>query len=187
MAETPLFVTCPRGMEALLAAELENLGGAAPRQKAGGVATAAETADIYRICLWSRLASRVLLPLVQFETPDADALYNAARAINWPELFAPQRSFSIQVAGRSAAFDNSHFAALRTKDAIVDCFRAAELQRPSVDTHQADIRIHLHLGNPSTLSLDLSGESLHRRGYRKAGSAAPLKENLACALLMRCG
>ncbi|TAM13017.1 MAG: bifunctional 23S rRNA (guanine(2069)-N(7))-methyltransferase RlmK/23S rRNA (guanine(2445)-N(2))-methyltransferase RlmL [Nevskiaceae bacterium] len=187
MSESNLFLTCSRGIEPLLAAEARALGARDTHEHPGGVAVIADTTNAYRLCLWSRLANRVLLPLAQFQAADADALYNAARGIDWPVLFNADKRFAIQVAGRVNGIANTHFAALRVKDAVVDAFRAAGQKRPDVDTREADISLHLHLGTTCSLSLDLCGESLHRRGYRVAGVEAPLKENLAAAILARCG
>lgn len=188
MSAFPLFVTCPRGVEPLLAAELGTLGITDCREAKGGVSAQADLEAAYRACLWSRLASRVLLPLKTAEAGDADALYAAARDVSWPDVFETDSSFAIEVAGRTPGIANTHFAALRLKDAIVDSFRAAGLHRPNVDTDRPAIRLHLHMDRTQiSLSLDLAGDSLHRRGYRKFGVEAPLKENLACAILARCG
>lgn len=188
MSDFPLFVTCSRGVEPLLVAELAALGAAEAREARGGVACRATLEVAYRACLWSRLASRVLLPLHGFALGDAQAVYDAARTIAWPELFDPHRRFAIEVAGRTPGIANTHFAGLKLKDAVVDGFRAAGHERPSVDTEQPDIRLHLHLERErGTLSLDLAGESLHRRGWRARGVEAPLKENLAAAILVRAG
>src|SRR5207248_2470327 len=127
-----------------------------------------------------RLASRVLLPLARFPAADADALYAGAKAVDWPALFDVTRRFAVEVAGRSAQITHTHFAGLRVKDAIVDAFRERGGERPDVDTERPDIRVHLHLdGDEAGLSLDLAGDSLHRRHYRKDGVEAPLRENLA--------
>ncbi|MFT4045569.1 MAG: bifunctional 23S rRNA (guanine(2069)-N(7))-methyltransferase RlmK/23S rRNA (guanine(2445)-N(2))-methyltransferase RlmL [Solimonas sp.] len=183
-----LFVTCSRGIEPLLVAELTALGAIDAREKRGGVACGASLETAYRACLWSRLASRVLLPLKTFALTDAQSIYDAAQGIVWPDLFTSHSRFAIEVAGRTAGIANTHFAGLKLKDAIVDGFRAAGFERPSVDTDDPDIRLHLHLDREQgTLSLDLAGESLHRRGYRARGVEAPLKENLACAILVRSG
>ena len=187
-AALSLFVTCPRGLEPLLVAELSSLGATEARERAGGVACTGPRELAYRACLWSRLASRVLLPLARFELANADDLYAGARAIDWPDLFAPHSSFSVSVAGRSPAVGHTHFAGLRVKDAVVDRFREHCGRRPDVNTDSPDIRVHLHLDRThADLSLDLSGDSLHRRGYRSGTGEAPLKENLACALLLRAG
>lgn len=183
-----LFASCPRGVEPLLETELAALGAGACRAAQGGVDAEADLSTLYRICLWSRLASRVLLPLQRFPAGDADALYTVASAIDWPGVFGQSRRFAVEVAGHTPGIANTHFAALRVKDAVVDRFRRAGLSRPDVDTERPDLRLHLHLNRvQGSLSLDLAGDSLHRRGYRRAGVEAPLKENLACAILVRCG
>ena len=183
-----LFVTCPRGLEPLLAAELVALGATESRERSGGVACAGPRELAYRACLWSRLASRVLLPLANFPLVDADGLYAGAKGVDWTELFSPDSTFSIAVAGHSPAVTHTHFAGLKVKDAIADVFRDKFGRRPDVNTDEPDIRIHVHLDRAeANLSLDLSGESLHRRGYRGATGEAPLKENLACAILLRAG
>ena len=184
----PLFITCPRGVEPLLAAELTQLGASETRERPGGVACKSNQYGAYRICLWSRLASRVLMPLTQFPAPDSDALYAAAKEIDWAELFSVTSTFAIEVAGHSPHITHTQFAGLRVKDAIADRFRETTGERPNVDTEEPDIRIHLHLDREqATLSLDLAGESLHRRGYRLRTNEAPLKENLAAAILVRAG
>ncbi|MFP5358606.1 MAG: bifunctional 23S rRNA (guanine(2069)-N(7))-methyltransferase RlmK/23S rRNA (guanine(2445)-N(2))-methyltransferase RlmL [Gammaproteobacteria bacterium] len=188
MSALSLFATCPRGVEPLLAAELQRLGAGAARERPGGVAVTADLAAAYRACLWSRLASRVLLPLQRFELADADALYAAARGVDWPALFDVGTTFAIEVAGHSPAVTHTHYAGLKVKDAIADAFRAHCGERPSVDLESPGLRVHLHLERQhATLSLDLAGDSLHRRGYRSDRVQAPLKENLAAALLVRAG
>ena len=142
----------------------------------------------YKACLWSRLASRILLPLAKYPLTDAQALYDGARTIDWPALFDLKRTFAIEVAGHSPNVTHTHYAGLKVKDAIADAFREQTGERPNVDTERPQIRVHLHMDREhATVSLDLSGESLHRRGYRGRGGAAPLKENLAATILMRAG
>ncbi|MDM4769982.1 bifunctional 23S rRNA (guanine(2069)-N(7))-methyltransferase RlmK/23S rRNA (guanine(2445)-N(2))-methyltransferase RlmL [Solimonas sp. SE-A11] len=189
MSAFPLFVTTPRGVEPLLAAELTQFGATEVKERMGGVACQGDTAVAYRACLWSRLASRVLLPLRSFPIEGGtDALYSAARELAWDDLFTASHRFAIEVAGHSPTITHTHYAALKVKDAIVDHFRDTVGQRPDVDTDNPDIRIHLHLDKEqATLSLDLAGDSLHRRGYRLRGVEAPLKENLAAAILVRAG
>lgn len=194
-APLPLFATCPKGVEPLLLEELRQLGAVSVKETVGGIHATGDLAFAYKACLWSRLASRILLPLQRFPLtggsgPHAgsDALYAAAHAIDWPDLFDARYSFAIEVAGRSQIVTHTHYAALKVKDAVADRFRAAVGKRPDVNAEAPDIRIHLHLdGENATLSLDLAGESLHQRGYRHRGVTAPLKENLAAALLLRAG
>src|SRR5690349_6349979 len=182
-----LFATASRGLEPLLAKELAALGAATVKEQGGGVLFTGDLAAAYRACLGSRLASRILLPLSRFPLADADGLYQGARAIEWTDVFDIKTTFAIEVAGRSAAVTHTHYAGLKVKDAIADTFRGKTGERPSVDTENPQIRVHLHLDRDhAQLALDLSGESLHRRGYRRAGAQAPLKENLAAAILMRC-
>ncbi|MDI3259298.1 MAG: bifunctional 23S rRNA (guanine(2069)-N(7))-methyltransferase RlmK/23S rRNA (guanine(2445)-N(2))-methyltransferase RlmL [Sinobacteraceae bacterium] len=183
-----LFATCARGLEPLLVEELRALGATEAAERGGGAACRGDLAFAYRACLWSRLASRVLLPLSRFELPDAEALYRAAHGIDWPGWFSPERRFAVETAGRSPAVPHTHFAALKVKDAIVDRFRDALGRRPDVDAQRPEIVVHLHLdGTHADLSLDLAGSSLHRRGWRANGGEAPLKETLASAILLRAG
>ena len=183
-----LFVTCPRGLEPLLVTELHALGAGEAYERAGGVTCSGPRELAYRACLWSRLASRVLLPLGRFAIEGADDLYAGARTVDWPDLFAADSTFSISVAGHSPKVTHTHFAGLKVKDAIADRFREHCGRRPNVDTDAPDIRVHVHLEREHAgVSLDLSGDSLHRRGYRSGTGEAPLKENLACAILLRAG
>ncbi|MFO7562945.1 MAG: bifunctional 23S rRNA (guanine(2069)-N(7))-methyltransferase RlmK/23S rRNA (guanine(2445)-N(2))-methyltransferase RlmL [Enhygromyxa sp.] len=185
------YATVPRGAEDLLAAELRSFGAESPKPRTGGVAFSGPLGLAYRACLWSRVASRVLLRVAQVPAHDADALYEAARALAWEDHLAPGASFAIAAAGRprpGSGIDNTHFAALRVKDALVDRLRERRGVRPDVELDQPDLRLRLHLGGDrATLSVDLAGEGLHRRGYRVASVAAPLRENLAAAVLLRAG
>ncbi len=184
----PIFVSAPQGIEPLLVDELQVLGAVEIRETRGGVHALADWTTACRACLWSRLANRVLLPIARFTITDAENLYAQARTIDWTAWFDVERTIAIEVAGHSAATPHTHFAALKVKDAIADTFRAASGARPSVDTEHPDVTIHLHLDrHAATLSLDLSGRSLHQRGYRSRAREAPLKENLAAAILMRAG
>jgi 23S rRNA (guanine2445-N2)-methyltransferase / 23S rRNA (guanine2069-N7)-methyltransferase len=183
-----LFITCPKGLENLLQDELTRLGAAEVRQTVAGVSCDADLETAYRICLWSRLGNRVLLPLAEGEVADAQALYQLVQRVEWLNHLRPCGSLTVDFNGRSEAINNTHFGALKVKDAIVDQIRSATGQRPSVERHQPDLRINVHLHrNRATLALDLSGESLHRRGYRLQAGAAPMKENLAAAVLIRAG
>jgi 23S rRNA (guanine2445-N2)-methyltransferase / 23S rRNA (guanine2069-N7)-methyltransferase len=183
--------TAPRGAEDLLAAELTTLGIEDPTSRTGGVAFAGSLSLGYRTCLWSRIASRVLLRVAQLPADDADTLYEAAREVVWEDHLRPGASFAIAAAGHprpGSGIDNTHFAALRVKDALVDRLRERRGIRPDVDLERPDLRLRLHLaGDRATLSVDLAGEGLHRRGYRVATIAAPLRENLAAAVLLRAG
>lgn len=185
------FATAPRGAEDLLAAELEAIGAQGAHARTGGVGFRGPLALGYRACLWSRVAGRVLLRIAELPAGDGDALYEAARNIAWTEHLKPGCSFAISAAGRpepGSGIDNTHYAALRVKDGLVDHLRERWGSRPNVDLDAPDLRLRLHLrGELATLSVDLAGEGLHRRGYRVASVAAPLRENLAAAVLLRAG
>lgn len=183
------FAPAPRGTENVLADELRELGLAEVVADLGGVAFGTSLEDAYRACLWSRTASRVLLPLSRFRASGAKQLYDGVHAIDWTRHLGPDNTLAVDVAGhRNAPAGPSHFVALKTKDAIVDRIRAAEGRRPSVDTSDPDLRIHVYLFDSEvTVSLDLAGEGLHHRGLGRAGGGAPLKENLAAAILRIAG
>ncbi len=188
MKPLSFFATVPRRLEPLLAAELERLGAGQVRQRSSGAAFTGEIETAYRVCLWSRLALRVLLPLAEFDCPDAAALYEGARAIEWEQHLPPGASFAVDATGTSATLRDTRFTAVKVKDAVVDRLRQRTGSRPDVNIAAPDLRLNLRLHKGrATLSLDLSGVSLHRRGYRLEGAAAPLKENLAAALLLSCG
>jgi len=177
-----------RGTEGVLADELRELGLAAIEVRPGAVAFGDALEDAYRACLWSRVASRVLLPLSTFRAANAAALYDGVHAIDWTEHLQPTRTLAVDVAGKDAPAGPGHFIALKTKDAIVDRIREAKGARPSVDTENPDLRINVHVhGDRVTINLDLSGRGLHRRGIGRAGSDAPLKENLAATILRLAG
>ncbi len=182
-----LFVTCSRYLVPLLLKELQDLEAQNCKESQGGVYCQGDLALAYRICLWSRLASRVLLPLKSFELDDEDDLYDAVQEIDWDTHMNAGQSLAINCVNRGSPIKNSLYASQKTKDAIVDQFRDRTGERPSVDTHQPDISLHLYLHkNQASLSLDLAGSPLHRRGYRTGSVTAPLKENLAAAMLVRC-
>lgn len=182
------FATTPKAMEHLLVEELTSLGTQHIKPALAGAYFSGDLTAAYRVCLWSRIANRVLLQLAHFPVTSQDDLYLGVQAINWSDHLKPDGSFAVTFnAKNSTVINNSHFGALKVKDAVVDQLRANYHTRPHIDTERPDIRINVLLnGNQATLSLDLSGESLHRRGYRDTSIKAPIKENLAAALLMRC-
>lgn len=183
-----LFVSAPRGTTDLLGRELKDFGATDIKVVAAGVHCEADHDALYRICLWSRIANRVLLPIASFKAGDTDALYEGAAKIDWQAIFPVTATFSVHCTLAQAVINHSHYASLKVKDAIVDQFRDATGERPSIDTENPGIRINLHIRRrEAQIALDLSGGSLHRRGYREAGGEAPLKENLAAALLMFAG
>ena len=188
MLRSSLFATTPKGMERLLARELTTLGAASVRPGRAGVYFEGDLATAYRACLWSRLASRVLWPLTRFPAPTPEALYEGVRAIHWDEHLAPAGTLAVRFEAVDSAITHSQFGALKVKDAIVDQLRERHGERPSIDRERPDVRVHVYLHrDQASLGIDLSGEALHRRGYRQEGGPAPLKENLAAALLLSAG
>lgn len=183
-----LYLTCPKGLEGLLATEAAELGLAEVREHTAAVRGQATMETAYRLCLWSRLANRVLLVLKRFSMSNADDLYHGVREVEWAEHLDPAGTLAVEFSGHGSGIDNTHFGALKVKDAIVDSLRGPDGQRPGIDKLNPDLRIHLRLDRgEAILSLDLSGHSLHQRGYRLQQGAAPLKENLAAAILVRAG
>ena len=183
-----LFLTCPKGLEGLLIEEAVGLGLEDAREHTSAVRGMADMETAYRLCLWSRLANRVLLVLKRFPMKDAEDLYHGVLDIEWQDHMVPDGTLAVEFSGHGSGIDNTHFGALKVKDAIVDKLRTPTGERPSIDKINPDLRIHLRLDRgEAILSLDLSGHSLHQRGYRLQQGAAPLKENLAAAILIRAG
>jgi 23S rRNA (guanine2445-N2)-methyltransferase / 23S rRNA (guanine2069-N7)-methyltransferase len=179
-----LYASAAQGLESLLADELHQLGAHHLQPGNSGVTFEADTATTYRILLWSRIASRILLPITRIAAPDSDSLYRNASEVRWDKHLYSNRSFAIEVSSHRAAITHSQHAALRLKDAIVDQFRDRFGERPDVDLDRPDLRIHLWLrGDRAQLALDLSGP-LSKRGYRTHSVEAPLRETLAAGLLM---
>ncbi|XQU09567.1 bifunctional 23S rRNA (guanine(2069)-N(7))-methyltransferase RlmK/23S rRNA (guanine(2445)-N(2))-methyltransferase RlmL [Halomonas sp. LY9] len=184
-----LLATCPKGIEGLLADELTALGAEPGKTTVAGVYFSADQATAYRVCLWSRLANRVILLLAReamIET--AEQVRDVVARISWSQHLAPGKTLAVDFHGRSDHIRHTRFGAQTVKDGVVDALQLAGQERPNVDTKTPDLRLyaHLHRANLS-LGIDLSGESLHRRGYRRDVGHAPLKENLAAALLVRAG
>ena len=184
-----LFATTPKAMEGILANEIQALGGINVQQKMAGVTFQGDLELAYRACLWSRTANRILLLLSSFEVTSQQDLYDGVKKINWFEHIKPEDSIAVSFSAKNnPAINNTHFGAQKVKDAIVDQMRAKFNKRPSVDTERPNLRINVYLHNETAqLSLDLSGESLHKRGIRDFSITAPIKENLAAAILLRCG
>jgi len=184
------FIPVARGLESVLGGELRAMGVRAVRPASAGAAFEGDLEAGYRACLWSRVGSRVLLPIARFSASDTDELYAGALAIAWEEHLGLSTTFAIDASVRDSHVRHSGFAGLRVKDAIADRFREQTGLRPSVDTTLPDLRVNLALRrDTATISIDLSGEPLHRRGYRRAGVqvAAPLKETLAAGMLALAG
>ena len=176
--------TTTRGAEAVLAAELTAIGARQVEEDRGAVRFSGPLAIGYRACLWSRIASRVLLQLSSFSVRGAEDLYQGMREIPWLDHLGPDERFVIDFVGTSEAIRDSRFGAMKAKDGLVDHIRHHAGQRPSVDIRSPDIRINVHLRqDQATVSLDLSGEPLHLRSEHRRTGDAPLKENLAAALL----
>jgi 23S rRNA (guanine2445-N2)-methyltransferase / 23S rRNA (guanine2069-N7)-methyltransferase len=180
------FAACPKGLEYLLVDELKAMGALHAREGLAGVRFEGDATLGYRACLWSRLASRVLLPVAEFDAADEAALYAGTSAVEWQEHLDPTGTLAVDAHGRTRTLVNTQFAAQRVKDAIVDQCRARHGQRPDVERERPDVRVHLMLKHErATLSIDLSGDALFQRGYRRGQGEAPLKENLAAAMLLR--
>jgi 23S rRNA (guanine2445-N2)-methyltransferase / 23S rRNA (guanine2069-N7)-methyltransferase len=180
----PLFATTTRGTEDLLAEELTELGASKVRQDRGGVRFLANLDEALRICLWTRIAMRVLYPLGEFASKGAEGLYDAAASVPWEEHFTSDSTFMVEATLKNSEHTHSGFVGLKIKDAIVDRLRAKLGSRPDVDTRDPILRVVAHLAKEKlSLSLDLCGEPLHRRRYRVSPTVAPLKETLAAAVL----
>lgn len=188
MTESPgeIFASCARGLEGFLATELRDMGLPEVRDARSGAYFGGGMAAAMRACLWSRVASRVLLPLAEFPAGDADTIYAEAMKIDWPARFAVGKRFVVDVAGTSPQIAHTRFAGLKLKDAVADRFREAVGERPNVDLRSPQVRIHLMLSRDVyRISLDLAGAPLHERGWRVEATDAPLRESLAAALLLR--
>ena len=180
------FASCPKQISELLAAELISLGAVVISIKTAGVVFQGTTETAYNICLWSRVANRILYPIKTFDAPDPDSLYAEIKLINWEDHFELHNNFKINFSSRDSEITHTQYGSQKVKDAIVDQFREKYNDRPNINLHNPDICIDIYLHkNKATVSIDLAGESLHRRGYRKSQGEAPLKENLAAALLLR--
>jgi len=182
------FATCSKGIEDLLFNEIASLDISTAQQEYSGVSFSGTLEQAYQVCLWSRLASRVLLKLKSFDAATEDELYDGVQTINWPQHVGMEGTLAVNCTLNRSEINNSHYASLKTKDAIVDQFNELYETRPSVDREQPDIRINVHIDHDvADISIDLSGEPLHKRGYRISSVQAPLKENLAAAILIRSG
>jgi putative N6-adenine-specific DNA methylase len=182
------FMTASAGTEDLLADELRALGVTSLRQVRGGVRFQGETSTALEACLWSRVGMRLLLPLGSFDANDAEQLYEGARRIPWNDHLGPRHTLAVDATGTSEQLRHTHFIGQRIKDAVCDVIRERHGSRPSVDPREPDLRIVAHLSRGRCdLSLDLAGEPLFKRGYRKEPTRASLKETLAAAVLLAAG
>ena len=184
------FIRCASGFESLLAEELKALTIKRIRPLKGGVAFFGTVEQAYRVCLWSRVASRVLLVLDRVDARDAEELYRGVQSIIWSKHIKLHSTIAVRASGANENLRNSQFTGVKTKDAICDQLRSAYGKRPDIEPIRPDVLIDVALrGDRATISIDFSGEPLHRRAYRKDGvqSVAPLKENLAAALILESG
>ncbi|HEY9600254.1 MAG TPA: THUMP domain-containing protein [Allocoleopsis sp.] len=178
------FATVARGLEPIAAQELERLGASDVRPDFTGVHFVGDRALLYRVNLWARTIFRVLVTLREFHCPDAERLYQEVQKIPWEQYLQPHNTLAVNATGGNPKLNHTHFTALQVKNAIVDQQRRQFGQRSSVDTQNPDLLINVHIHhNRCILSLDSSGSSLHKRGYRPEMGLAPLKETLAAALL----
>ncbi len=182
------FATCARGVEAVLAGELRGLGAADVEPGRGGVHFAGDLALLYRANLWLRTAIRVLRPILEATVTSPDELYDAVYSLDWSRYMTPDHTLAVDCNVRDSHITHSKYAALRTKDAICDQFIEKCGRRPSVNVDEPMVGLNLHVyRDRAVLSLESSGESLHKRGYRPILSKAPLNEALAAALVLLTG
>jgi 23S rRNA (guanine2445-N2)-methyltransferase / 23S rRNA (guanine2069-N7)-methyltransferase len=180
------FIACAKGLEYLLVDECLSLGAEKATATTAGVNAQGSEESACRILLWSHLASRVHVPLAEFDCPDEQSLYENVHAIDWPQHLKPEASLLVDAHVSGEVLTHERYAAQRVKDAIVDRMRAEHGVRPSVDAHAPDLRISFVMRKAkAVLSVDIGGGALHRRGWRQSQGEAPLKENLAAAMLMR--
>ena len=188
MSTYSLFVTCPRGLEAPLSQELEQIKCQDIRAVDGGVACKGGMEQVYRINLHSRTASRVLLRLTKSGYRNEQDIYKVAKNIRWTDWFDLEQTFKVKVEGKRAQVKSLDFVGLKIKDAVCDVFRDACSARPSVGKIRPDIRIHAFIDERDIqIFIDTSGEALFKRGYRQDTGEAPVRENLAAGLLLLAG
>ncbi|NRB41524.1 MAG: bifunctional 23S rRNA (guanine(2069)-N(7))-methyltransferase RlmK/23S rRNA (guanine(2445)-N(2))-methyltransferase RlmL [Pseudomonadales bacterium] len=183
-----LLITCPKGVELVLEDELVQMGLASIKQTVGGIFCEATLEQTYHICLWSRFANKVIWILAEKTVKNNDEFYKAVRDIAWGSCFSISKSFAVDFKGTNRFIKHSNFGGLLLKDAVVDTFKAELGERPNVVPKNPDVKIYAQIKRDFFLfGIDMSAGSLHRRGYRLAGAMAPLKENLAAALVKRAG
>ncbi len=182
--ELKFFATAAKGVEEVLADEIRALGITVSAVEKGGVRFTGDMGTCYKANLWLRTAQRILMPLAEFPCDSPDSLYEGVHSIPWPRHLTPDMTLAVSCNLRDSAITHSGFAALKTKDAIVDSIRDSCGRRPNVDTADPHLLVNVHLmRNRCTISLDTSGSSLDKRGYRLDTKEAPLRETLAAALL----
>ena len=182
------FATCPRGLEALLQAELQGVGAKDIKPTDGGVGFAGDLSVCYAANLYSRIATRILMQAGRGSYATEDDLYEAAYQLNWPNWFDVKHDFMVKVTGVKCPLKSLEFATLRIKDAVCDKFRQVVDARPYIDTKTPAVRIHAYLtADAYVYYVDTSGDALYMRGNRKASIEAPLRENLAAGILQLSG
>ena len=186
MSDLNFFATTPKGLELLLVEELRQLGALDAAEKLAGVVFTGDLALAYKACMWSRLANRILLRLAEIPASTPEELYEGVQTISWDEHLDPSGTLNVNFVSSQSNITHTLYGAQKVKDAIVDQFREKYDVRPSVARENPDLAVQVYLHrNKAVINLDLSGESLHRRAYRLDQVTAPLKENLAAAILMR--
>jgi putative N6-adenine-specific DNA methylase len=182
------FATCARGLEPVLADELRSLGAREVEVGRGGVHFSGDQVTLYQANLWLRTAVRVLWPILEAPVTSPEELYDAVRRVDWPRYLTPEHTLAVDSNVRDSRITHSKYAALKVKDAICDQFVERCGRRPSVDVKEPMIGLNLHVyRDQAVLSLDSSGESLHKRGYRAVLTRAPLNEALAAGLVLLSG
>ena len=177
-----------KGLEEVLAQELIELGANDVQLERRAVSFRGDKALLYRANLCLRTAIRVLVPIATFKAKDTDALYEQVKALDWSRFMTADNTFAIDATVYSESFRNSRFVTYRVKDAIADYWIETAHKRPNVSTQTPDLFINVHVANEQvTVSLDSSGESLHKRGYRVATTEAPINEALAAGMLLLAG
>lgn len=177
-----------KGLEEVLAKELIELGADDIQIERRAVSFSGSLATMYKANIHLRTASRILKPIFEFKANDADEIYNQVKSLKWEEFLAPNATFSIDSTVYSDTFRHSKFVTYRVKDAIADYFMERYKKRPSVRLDKPSLMLNIHIAhNHCTLSLDSSGVSLHKRGYRIAQTEAPLNEALAAGMILLTG
>jgi len=182
------IATAPVGAASVLAEELAQFGGEDIRERSHDVKFQGTLEVGYRACLWSRTATRVYLSLGSIDATSSKSVYEAVKRIDWREHLAPGATLACDCSGGNESIRHTIYGSQLLKDAVCDNLRESTGERPNIQPERPDVLLHLHVEGPTALvSLDFSGESLHRRGYRSEGGRAPLKENVAAAVLLRAG
>ncbi|MEO8143789.1 MAG: THUMP domain-containing protein [Betaproteobacteria bacterium] len=182
------FASSPRGLEPLLGTELASVGAKDIQEVPGGVAFSGDWQVCYRANFWSRLASRILWRVAEFDYAGEEDLYEAARKVDWPSLFTVEQTLRVNVSAQKSPLTSLDFATLRIKDAVCDRFRDALGSRPDIDRANPQVRVHAFLqAARGAFYLDTSGEPLFKRGWRAGAGEAPLRENLAAGIVMLSG